>query len=238
MNVSSLAPRRLFIKGLKGIAQSQTMLTSNLKNVSTPAKYAAGLAVTSVCVKDAVGCYYYVTQSLNNKKIPKEKRNFVAALDLANGFFNITTQLLLSKLLLSEKVLDKGHEALYKAKTKSKEARTFLSDHFYKKIIPKTPREKIDKAVRDATRKLFDRSRVGFGTVISLVVTSVIAKRMLVPLFATPLAGTIEKKYMSKGDDKNFEPGFDKISFSSQYKLNPFLMLKEMQKAHAKTKDS
>ena len=57
-----------------------------------PAKFAAKMALFSALTKDAVGCYYYVTQSLDNEKIPEEKRKFVAALDLMNGILNVALQ--------------------------------------------------------------------------------------------------------------------------------------------------
>ena len=72
-----------------------------------PAKYAGkqvfdnnrafidGLGVTSIIAKDGLGCYLYVTQSLNNKDIPDDKRSFVASLDLTNGVLMIALQLLM-----------------------------------------------------------------------------------------------------------------------------------------------
>ncbi len=56
---------------------------------------AATIALMSTTTKDLVNCIYYTKQSLENKKIPEEKRKFVAAIDLANGFLNVTTQLTL-----------------------------------------------------------------------------------------------------------------------------------------------
>ncbi|MBS4760581.1 MAG: hypothetical protein KHX03_07785 [Clostridium sp.] len=56
---------------------------------------AATIALLSTTTKDLVNCIYYTKQSLDNEKIPEEKRKFVAAIDLANGFLNVTTQLTL-----------------------------------------------------------------------------------------------------------------------------------------------
>ena len=39
------------------------------------AAWIAGLGVASVILKDGFGCYLYVKQSLNNKKIPNYKKN-------------------------------------------------------------------------------------------------------------------------------------------------------------------
>ncbi len=53
----------------------------------------AMIATVSCLTKDGTNCAYYVTQSLANERIPDDKRNFVAGLDLANGILNIITQL-------------------------------------------------------------------------------------------------------------------------------------------------
>ena len=54
---------------------------------------AIATVTTLSCIsKDAVNCAYYVHQSLNNKRIPDDKRNFVAGLDLANGILNVVVQ--------------------------------------------------------------------------------------------------------------------------------------------------
>lgn len=54
---------------------------------------AATIALLSTTTKDLVNCAYYTTQSLHNKKIPEEKRKFVAGIDLSNGILNVLSQL-------------------------------------------------------------------------------------------------------------------------------------------------
>jgi hypothetical protein len=79
---------------------NSSILSKNLEQgLSDPAKFAAGMLVTSIVSKDLVGCYYYTTQSLHNKKIPEEKRKFVAALDLMNGIIMVGGQLLIGKVI-------------------------------------------------------------------------------------------------------------------------------------------
>lgn len=58
-----------------------------------PAEYAAKMMVVSLVSKDFINCGFYTYQSLNNKKIPEDKRGFVAALDLVNGFINVGGQI-------------------------------------------------------------------------------------------------------------------------------------------------
>ena len=52
---------------------------------------------TSLILKDAVGCYLYVSQARRNKKFTPEQRADVANYDLANGVINIALQLLAVK---------------------------------------------------------------------------------------------------------------------------------------------
>lgn len=63
---------------------------------------AATIALFSTTTKDALNCYYYTKQSLRNEKIPEEKRKFVAAIDLANGFMNVASQLTLGAFIKNE----------------------------------------------------------------------------------------------------------------------------------------
>ena len=56
-------------------------------------KALATATVTSIILKDGIGCAMYVGQSINNDKIPEKKRKFVAALDLTNGILMIGAQI-------------------------------------------------------------------------------------------------------------------------------------------------
>ena len=59
---------------LGGFSKSNPM--DALKNAfnKDPASATALMVVSSIIIKDGVGCYKYVTQSLNNDKIPEKKR--------------------------------------------------------------------------------------------------------------------------------------------------------------------
>lgn len=76
-----------------------------------PTDIAKTLALYSTTTKDAVNCYYYTTQSYNNKEIPEDKRKFVAGIDLANGILNVITQLTLG--LVVNKQSDKLFEKVF-----------------------------------------------------------------------------------------------------------------------------
>ena len=64
----------------------------SLINLSPTAKIA-----TSLILKDAVGCYLYVSQARSNKKMTPQQRADVANYDLANGVINIGLQLIAVK---------------------------------------------------------------------------------------------------------------------------------------------
>lgn len=64
------------------------------KNYETPAAFAAAMVFTSIVSKDVINCYLYTTQSWNNKKIPEDKRKFVAMTDLTNGIIMVGGQIL------------------------------------------------------------------------------------------------------------------------------------------------
>lgn len=81
------------------------------KGLKQPASYAAKLMVISFISKDAVNCALYTGQSLNNKKIPEDKRKFVAFLDLFNGIINVGGQAL--SFVLFENLLVPKLESIY-----------------------------------------------------------------------------------------------------------------------------
>jgi len=86
-------------------------VTRNLEEgFKEPAKFGAKMFVTSIITKDVIGCIFYTYQSLNNKKIPEEKRKFVAALDLMNGIIMVGGQFLIGMVIdaqLTPKLLSK-----------------------------------------------------------------------------------------------------------------------------------
>ena len=172
----------------------------------------ATAAVVSLVTKDALNCYYYVTQSLRNKKIPDDKRNFVAGLDLANGILNIVFQLSLGNYI-------KNH-----------------SDGFFDKFIaPKyygeAARNKFTNTMKsknyaaDAIKEVFDLKRNaakgGMKLIATLIGTTIICKRIIVPLIATPMASYFRKQFEKKEKQNggiNTQPQQDTVSFENSPK--------------------
>ncbi len=157
-----------------------------------PAKAIAIAAITSVAVKDGVGCAMYVTQSLNNKKIPDDKRKFVAALDLTNGILMITAQIAMffGMRAVNKKLFGWAFNSSF-----SKNAKKTIATQWrmLQKKAGKVPDrkhdiyKKIDKYEKDAFNI--------FSFVSELAAATIVGKRMIVPLIATPLASKLKAKW-------------------------------------------
>ena len=161
-------------------------------------KYIDGLGVASIVAKDGLGCYLYVTQSMNNKDIPDDKRKFVAALDLTNGLLMIGFQILMfftvSNKVCQTKMFDKVFGKMFNRPVKK----------LYQSIIKTKPGHehlddiKYSQDFNDFRGKVKD----AFGGFTSLIAATIVGKRMLVPFIATPLAGKVEKKMAQMSEKK------------------------------------
>lgn len=100
MNISSL--NKSIGKTLNKWTYSKTFQKQFNKCVTAPEAYAAAIVVTSIVSKDVINCVLYTSQSWNNKKIPEDKRKFVAMTDLTNGIIMVGGQLL-AKMIIEKK---------------------------------------------------------------------------------------------------------------------------------------
>lgn len=152
--------------------------------------------IGSIVVKDGVGCAMYVKQSLDNDKIPEKRRKFVAALDLTNGVLMMASQvaLFLAMHKLNKPLFDKlfiksfGKEARKTAITQTRIIQKKQGDatginNVSKKLVIGHDHDKIKK----------DSLKI-FEFVTDLVASAILAKRVVVPLIATPLASKVEKR--------------------------------------------
>ena len=157
-----------------------------MKKLTTPASSSAvaTVAMLSNLTKDAVNCYYYVTQSLNNKKIPEDKRKFVAGLDLSNGILNVVTQALLGSAVIkwSDKIFDR------------KIAPKFYGDEAINAAANGIKNNSIE-AIKDAFAFKKNFAKCGVKVIATLVATQVVCKRIIVPLIATPMASFFRKRF-------------------------------------------
>ena len=176
-----------------------------------PVKFASSMALTSALTKDALGCYYYVTQSLNNERIPEDKRNFVASIDLMNGIFNIIFQFSVGMWIekrssswfdntIGEKLALKNTQKATDIVEKGL-VRTDITKNITKQQIENSLRDVVLGPKGKASMWL----KVGFGAATMLIATQILTKRVLVPFLATPMAGWFKDHYMDKkkkGKDK------------------------------------
>ena len=164
-----------------------------------PESVLAGATVASIILKDGIGCAMYVTQSLNNKKIPDEKRKFVAALDLTNGGLMILAQIAMFFAMrkfsgpIFKKIFAKSFNEVAKnqtiARLQMKAAKTGKGFAKYMKL------EKVFNKVEKSGLDLFK-------FVADIAAATIVGKRVIVPLIATPFAKKVEN-WMGKKEEAN-----------------------------------
>lgn len=175
----------------------------------------AATTVGSIVVKDGVGCYKYVTQSLNNKEIPEDKRNFVAALDLTNGLLMIGTQI--GMFFLMRKFSEPMFNKFFKKSFNPKAKRDMLTrQRMISKKLGEVPPRKIEaekayEGVRSEALSLFK-------FIFDVGVATIIGKRIITPFIATPLAGVVQDKVFA-GDKKAQNKDGDSLEISNSKKV-------------------
>lgn len=182
-------------KPLNWLSNTKLSNWSSKHHQANNMKVITGIGVFSIVAKDGYGCYLYVKQSLENKKIPDDKRKFVAALDLANGGLMILMQLLMyftiSHKVVQSKMFDKMFGKFFDRPV-TKSYQTILKNK--DKLSGMTGKqfhtsfEKYRKSVKDS-----------FGYLSSLVAATILGKRVIVPFIATPLADKT-KAWMCRND--------------------------------------
>ena len=171
----------------------------------SPDKMIEYTTIASLLGKDTIGCYMYVRQSLNNEKIPEEKRSFVAALDLTNGGLMILSQLItyitLSRPAVQNKLFGKFFDKVFDTKTVKNLITTIRNETRVKGNINVT---KVEKAVVNAEiEKVKKTVKDVFGFITSLIASTTIAKRIIVPFLATPMADWAQENFIDKGKKKS-----------------------------------
>ena len=184
--------------------------TKPAKALTAPYAPAAIGAITmaSVLTKDVVNCFYYVTQALNNERIPEEKRSFVAGLDLANGILNVITQ----------SAAGTGFNRFLK-----KYYKPLVEDKFFSNDLPSklAKKYKLDLCVAENyTKSLKTAAHAGAVAFGTLFVTQVICKRIIVPLLATPMATYFKGKFDTNKKNKK-QDNADTIQINQQYSQGP-----------------
>ena len=158
-----------------------------------PEKAIAYSTIASVVGKDGIGCYMYVNQSLNNKEIPEDKRGFVAALDLTNGVLMILAQLGLffGMRKLNEPLFNKLFQKSFdKCGQVFKTIATTIRKNQKDAGFPVSGKQTIKKDYKELRKDCLDT----FKFVTELAAATILAKRVIVPFIATPLAQKIKDK--------------------------------------------
>lgn len=147
-------------------------LWTKMVNLSPTAKIAS-----SLILKDAVGCYLYVSQARSNKEMTPQQRADVANYDLANGVINIGLQLLAVKPI----------EQLMKKFVESKWVK-----HFYTNMADKV---KPENNYKDVMKFLKNKKGLVEGSValLSVLICQYFIKRVVSPFLSVP-AGEQSKK--------------------------------------------
>src|SRR3989339_1795841 len=157
----------LINQAIKNLANNGT-LNKHINKVLTDDSYAAKLLIVSNISKDVIGNGYDIYKTLNNDKIPKEKRLFNAATDTFINVFSWTSQVLSGFTISSPKFQEYMSRKLFGHLEKSAPA-------------------------------LFSECKKGLTIASSLIVSTVIAKRIIIPFISIPLVSLIKRKYF---DDK------------------------------------
>lgn len=151
-----------------------------------PEKALACSTVGSIIVKDGISCAKYTSQSFHNTEIPDERRNFVTAMDLSNGFLMILAQIGMFALMrkCSEPLFDKMFKKSFNEKTLSNLATKLRKDdHSIRKLVFNKEAAKVRKDALDLFRFVAD-----------IAAATIIGKRVIVPFIATPLANVVKGK--------------------------------------------
>ena len=177
-------------KGIAKATNAKPATWLGKKFEKDPEKALAMATVTSIILKDGIGCAMYVTQSLNNDKIPEKKRKFVAALDLTNGVLMIGAQIAMFFAMrkysgpIFDKLFKKSFNPISKANTISRmRMQDAMKGHASKKLVYGREYEMVRKGAVDL-----------FKFVADIAAATIVGKRIVVPLIATPLAKKVDKK--------------------------------------------
>lgn len=188
-----------------------------------PARYAAIFMVSSFVSKDAVNCVFYTYQSATNKKIPDDKRPFVAMLDFSQGIFNVVGQIAAFKLfdkLVIPKIqsLFSGHmpdkitnkPTVYTKTTAACAPDAVLKDvkDVAKELQPMLEKHNIAIDMEDVQKAMLkeyghssskaEKIVTGVSIVMAALTSNALMKRVMSPLLATPIAA----KYKEHIDKK------------------------------------
>jgi len=194
---------KIAASGLAGI--TRTSPYSKLESKISPetvSKIIGYTTIGSVVAKDAVGCGMYVYQSLHNDKIPEKRRKFVSALDLTNGLLMIVSQVIF--FFATEKISGKFSDMLFKSFRKGSKAicsyaETIRADQKILKSLKKLENVESKDNIAEEFDKMKTTAQSLVKSVTQLAAATILAKRIVVPFIATPLAKKVEAQMDKRG---------------------------------------
>ena len=124
---------------------------------------------TSLILKDAVGCYLYVSQARRNKEFTPKQRSDIANYDLANGLINIGLQLAAVKPI--ENLMTK-----------------MVDSKWAKKMFNNLDKKLGDSNNKNVMKLLKNKKRITEGTValLSVIICQYFIKRVVSPFLSVP----------------------------------------------------
>lgn len=177
-------------KPLKKFANSKPMEYVCKKYRENNSKFITALSVGSIVAKDSYGCFIYVWQNEHNKNIPQNKKKFISGLDIANGSLMILAQILaymtISKKAVQAKIFDKAFGKYFNTENYTKIQQKLLQNGHS------------EKDIKQALIKNKEDIEVAFTHFVTLLTTTILAKRVIVPYVATPLADIYKKHVTQK----------------------------------------
>ena len=183
-----------------------TNIGKKIANPKATVATAALIATVSNVSKDAVNCAYYTIQSWNNERIPEDQRGFVAALDLANGLMNVGVQIAMA-FGLSDLVTSVFDSKIAKSKDFSVKE-DVIKEKF--NSLPADLKKKTTEAqfIKDYKHMMKGRTalaRTGFTVLFVNIAMQILTKRIITPLFATPLASVFKGYFEKNAKNKEQE---------------------------------
>ena len=175
-------------KPIKSFANSKLMERVCKRYKANDGNYIAAFSVGALIAKDAYNCGIYVAKNERNKSIPDDKRRYISLFDITNFLLITGVQLLtyatISKKATQAKIFDKVLGKYFNAEKMSS---------LEQKLQKKFPKMSSDE-IAENINKYKDNVALSFEHLFSLVTTVILAKRVFVPLLATPMAEKAEKK--------------------------------------------
>lgn len=201
-----------FSKTLGAVSKSKPVKKLTKSFQEHPEAALTATTVGSIIAKDGIGCYKYVTQSLNNKEIPEDKRNFVASVDLTNGILMIGTQIAMFFIMkkFSEPMFNKFFQKSFNPKAK----RDILTKvRMQSQKMGEIPPRKIE--AEKAYEEVRSNALTLFKFVFDVGIATIVGKRVITPFLSTPLADIVQKKVFDKNKEQQNEDG-DKLIINAK----------------------